>query len=39
MSEGMVDRSWAVGGDIVEEAFNVDFLNNGMVLLFEAKAL
>ena len=35
MSERMIDRSWKVGGDIVEEAFNVDFLNNGIVSLFE----
>lgn len=35
----MVEESWGVGGDVIEEAFNVDFLNNGMVLLFETKAL
>ena len=34
MRERMIDESWRVGGDIVEEAFNVDFLNNGMVSLF-----
>ena len=39
MSERMVGKSWRVGGDIVEETFNVDFLNNGMVSLFETKAL
>ena len=35
----MVEKTWGVGGDIVEEAFYVDFLNNGMVFLFETKAL
>ena len=39
MSERMVDKSWGVRGDVIEEAFNVDFLNNGMVPLFETKAL
>ena len=39
MSGRIIDESWGVGGDVVEEAFNVDFVNNGMVSLFETKAL